>query len=418
MSIRDVAVAARAALPALARSPAGARNLFLERVARNLDENSKALLAENADDVSCARESGNTDAFLDRLALNRGRVESLAGSLRFTASLPDPLYGLEDVVRLDSGLTAGRMRVPLGVIAFICEARPGAVVEAAALAVKSGNAIVCKPGRDSCKSSGFLGAVMRRSLAEAGLPEDAVSVMPSLERDDVLELVSLDGVVDLVIPRGGEGLIRLVAENSRVPVLKHYKGVCHLYVDKGADVETAVKVIVDAKASRPGTCNALECLLVHAGEAEALLSALAPELKRRRVSVRAAKDCLPHLAALGDGAAEIAPGDYDREYLDLTLNVRAVPGLDGALEHIRLHGTNHTEGILTPDLANAMRFAQEADASCVMVNASTRLNDGGVLGLGGEIGISTTKLHAYGPMGLKELTARKFVVMGEGHVRG
>ncbi|MDR1313583.1 MAG: glutamate-5-semialdehyde dehydrogenase [Deltaproteobacteria bacterium] len=418
MSIRAVAEAAKASLPKLAKSTGAARNAFLERAAHNIKRSSKALVAENAEDVSSALASGHTEAFLDRLALNQSRVDGLVKSFLDVAALPDPLYGLEELERMASGLTVGRMRVPLGVIAFICEARPGAAAEAAALTVKSGNAIVCKPGKESAKSSKFLGAIMRRSLAEAGLPEDAVAVIPAMGREEILELVGLDDCVDLAIPRGGEGLIRMVAENAKVPVLKHYKGVCHLYVDAGADLPSAVKVIIDAKASRPAACNALECLLVHEAEAPALLSALAPELKNYRVAVRASKECMGHLAQLGEALTEASEEDFDREYLDLALNVAAVPDLDAALDHIRRHGSRHTESILTNDLANARRFVEEADASCVMVNASTRLNDGGVLGMGGEIGISTTKLHAYGPMGLKELTSRKFVVFGHGHVRG
>ncbi|MDR1081285.1 MAG: glutamate-5-semialdehyde dehydrogenase [Deltaproteobacteria bacterium] len=419
MSIRAVAEAARASLPALARSSGTARSAFLERMAQNIRRSAKALIAENAEDVSASLSAGRTDAFLDRLALDQNRVDSLVRSLLQMASLPDPLYGVEETERLDSGLTVGRMRVPLGLIAFVCEARPGAAAEAAALAVKSGNAMVCKPGKESARSSRFLGAIMKRSLREAGLPEEAVAVLPSMDREEVLELVRLDGVVDLVIPRGGEGLIRLVAENSRVPVLKHYRGVCHLYVDRGADVPSSVRVIIDAKTSRPATCNALECLLVHEEAAPELAEALIPELRNNGVAVRASRSLMDLMRPLGeDLLSEAAPGDFDREYLDLVLNMASVPDLDAALDHIRLHGSNHTESIMTPHLAHAVRFTREADASCVMVNASTRLNDGGVLGLGGEIGISTSKLHAYGPMGLKELTARKFVVMGDGHVRG
>ncbi|MDR3153800.1 MAG: glutamate-5-semialdehyde dehydrogenase [Deltaproteobacteria bacterium] len=418
MSIRATAEAAKASLPYLARSAAGARNLFLERFARNVREGAESLLSANSEDVSLAREAGHPAAFLDRLALTAGRAESLAASLLEVAALPDPLFALEDMERRATGLMVARMRIPLGVIAFICEARPGAAAEAAALAVKSGNAMIVKPGKESARSSKALGDLMKKSLSEAGLPEDAVSVLPSMDREDIRELVSLDGLVDLVIPRGGEGLIRFVAENSRVPVLKHYKGVCHLYVDEGADLEMALKVTVDAKTSRPGTCNALECLLVHAKEAKAFLPRLALALRDKGVSARASAPCLPHLEALGPALSEAVPEDFGREYLDLVLNIAAVPDLDGALAHIRRYGSCHTDGIITRDLGRAGRFLAETDSSCVMVNASTRLNDGGVLGLGSEIGISTSKLHAYGPMGLKELTARKFVVLGEGHVRG
>ncbi|MDR2613116.1 MAG: glutamate-5-semialdehyde dehydrogenase, partial [Deltaproteobacteria bacterium] len=359
MSIKATAEAAKASLPALAKSPASARNAFLERVAYNLKRSARALIAENAEDVSKCLEAGQTDAFLDRLALNQHRVDGLISGLLNIASLPDPLFGVEGFERLDSGLQVGRMRVPLGVIAFICEARPGAVAEAAALAVKSGNAMVCKPGKESARSSRFLGALMKRSLIEAGLPEEAVTVLPVMERSDIVELVSLEHAVDLVIPRGGEGLIRLVAENSRVPVLKHYKGVCHLYADRGCDRDMAVNVIVDGKARRPGTCNALECVLVHEAEAEALLPPLAASLKSNGVAVRASKECLVHMKILGAALTEARPEDWDREYLDLILNVRTVPDLDAALAHIRLHGSNHTETIITRDLANSRRFLAE-----------------------------------------------------------
>jgi glutamate-5-semialdehyde dehydrogenase len=419
MSIRAAAEAAKASLPALARSTARDRDDFLLNLAENIIVNEEAILETNDLDVTRSRSEGRNAAFLDRLTIDPKRLDGLAQGIRDVAALPDPLGGMEDVTRLPSGLTVGRMRVPLGVIAFICEARPGAVVEAAALAVKSGNAIVCKPGSESRECSEILGAIIRHTLDQEGLPEDAVTVLSHAGREGVAELVSLDGLVDVAIPRGGEGLIRQVAESARVPVLRHYKGVCHIYVDSGADLEMALRVILDAKTSRPGTCNALECALVHADEAQFLLPKLAEHLMAAGVQVHASPECLGHMSVMGSGLlSEATAEDFGREFLALEMSVRTVTDMEDALAHIRRYGSNHTEGIVTNDLEAAMRFTRECDASCVMVNASTRLNDGGCLGLGAEIGISTSKLHAYGPMGLKELTSRKFVVLGEGHVRG
>jgi glutamate-5-semialdehyde dehydrogenase len=305
------------------------------------------------------------------------------------------------------------MRIPLGVIGIIYEARPNVTADAAALCLKAGNAVVLRGGSEAIRSNVAIALVLRAALAANGLPEDAVVVIERTDREAVDTMLRQEESIDLIIPRGGEGLIRMVAENSRIPVVRHYKGVCHAYVDEGADLGMAVKVVLNSKAQRPGVCNALETLLVHESEAEAFLPLAWAELAKAGVEVRG---CARTRAIL-PGAAEAGEEDWDAEYLDLILSVRVVPSMDEALEHIRRHGSLHTETILTRDHGRAMRFLREVESSLVLVNASTRFNDGFQLGLGAEIGISTTKIHAFGPMGLKELTTSKFIAFGEGQVR-
>jgi glutamate-5-semialdehyde dehydrogenase len=418
MNLRETAEKAKGALPALAASPGAVRDALLSALAGLLEERSGGILEANREDMAKARAAGLPGPMLDRLELTPPRVRGLAQGIREVASLPDPLGGVEDFKELPSGLRVGRMRVPLGLIAFICEARPGAVAEAAAMALKSGNALLVKPGKESYGSSAAIGALIGEALSGAGLPLGAVAVLSGLPREGILEIVGMDDLVDLVIPRGGEGLVRFVAENSRVPVLKHFKGVCHLYVDKGADPKMAASLAIDGKTNRPGTCNALECLLVHQDEAEGFFKELVPGLVGHKVAVRACPRSKPHLSGLGALLGDASEGDWGREFLGLTLAVRTVPGMGEALAHIARHGSNHTEAIATNDLSRAREFLRKADAGCVLVNASTRLNDGGCLGLGAEMGISTSKLQAYGPMGLLELTSRKFVVLGTGQLRG
>jgi glutamate-5-semialdehyde dehydrogenase len=418
MSLRSAAEAARASLPALAASPAPARNLVLTTLASLIEKNSEKLLELNRRDLENGQKAGLSAPLLDRLELNPARVAGLRAGLLEVAGLPDPLGPIEDFRTLESGLSVGRMRVPLGVIAFICEARPGAVAEAAAMAIKSGNAILAKPGKEARLTSEYVGELIQEALGAASLPAAAAAVLASAGREGVLELLKMDDAIDLVIPRGGEGLIRFVAENSRIPVLRHFKGVCHLYVDEGADLDMAVRLIINSKANRPGTCNALECLLVDGREAPGLFPLLAPEIVKSKIKIRADEAAFQHLDGKIGGLLERAgESDWGREFLDLILAVKVVDGLGGALEHIRLYGSRHTEAIVTRDLDRAQEFLRRADAGCVLVNASTRLNDGGCLGLGAEIGISTTKIQAYGPMGLLELTARKFVAAGSGQLR-
>ena len=411
--VRAWASEAKDAAAVLAAVDTRAKNAALGAIAGVLRERATALVAENARDVEAAEARGVSAALLDRLRLTEARVEAMAAGVEEVIALPDPVGGIDGLARRPNGLLVGRMRVPLGVIAMIYEARPNVAIEASALTLKSGNAILLKGGSEARHSNRALALVLRDALSRAGLPAGAVTLIDETDRAVVEVLVTQDDLIDVVIPRGGEGLIRAVVEKARVPVLQHYKGVCHAFVDRGADLEQAATIVVNAKAQRPGVCNALETLLVHRAEADAFLPLVAARLADRGVVLRGCPETCARVPA-----EPATDDDWAAEYLDLILAVRVVDDLDAAMAHIRRWGSRHTEAILTRDHANAMRFLREVDASCVAVNASTRFNDGNQLGLGAEIGISTTKLHAYGPMGLEELTTRKFVVFGEGQVRG
>ena len=406
--------AARALVPlGRAQKDAGLRAIAASlRGALSRRGHPNALLDENAADVAAARAAGTSEAMVDRLILDEARVGAMADALLEIAAFDDPVGEVIGMKRRPNGLLIGQVRIPLGVIAMIYEARPNVTVDAAALCLKSGNAVLLRGGKEAARSNAALGALVREALVSVGLPADAVQIVPPLGREETKLLVGMTGKIDLVIPRGGEGLIRFVAEHARVPVIQHYKGVCHLFVDEGADVEMALSIIENGKLQRPGVCNSLECLLVHSATAEALLPRLA-SLFARGLEVRGDEATLRLLP----GAVAAVPGDYGCEFLAPILAARVVASLDEALDHIALYGSNHTEAIVTPSYAHAQRFLREADASCVLVNASTRFNDGGELGLGAEIGISTTKLHAYGPMGLESLTALKWIAYGEGQVR-
>ena len=329
------------------------------------------------------------------------------------AAFDDPVGEVVGMKRRPNGLLVGQVRIPLGVVAMIYEARPNVTVDAAALCLKSGNAVLLRGGKEAARSNAALGALVREALASSGLPADAVQVVAPAGHDQIKQLVGLSGKIDLVIPRGGEGLIRFVAEHARVPVIQHYKGVCHLFVDEGADVDMAVRLVENGKLQRPGVCNALECVLVHGAVAERLLPRLAPFCESKRLEVRGDEATRRWLPAARPAEAS----DWGAEFLAPILASRVVASLDEAIDHIARYGSNHTESICTPRYDHAQRFLREVDASCVLVNASTRFNDGGELGLGAEIGISTTKLHAYGPMGLESLTALKWVAYGDGQTR-
>ena len=407
--------AAQAALAArtLALAAPDKRDGALAALAANLAGESRELLKASELDQDEAARAGLPSHMLDRLALTEKRILELIEAVDRVRALASPLGQVEDKKTLPDGLEVARLRIPLGLIAFICEARPGAPVEAGALALKSGNGLIVKTGREMAHAAAALSAVFARSLSSQGLDPRAVTILPFLERESLKELLSLSETIDLVIPRGGEGLIRFVSENSRIPVLKHFKGVCHLYVDEGADLELAIGLTVNGKTQRPSTCNSLEALLVHAAEAEAFLPALGRRLAALGVTLKAdplARKFLPE-------AELAAEGDWGREFLDLILAVKIVPDYEAALDHIARYGSNHTEVIVTRDAARGEHFQRSVEAGCVMINASPRLNDGGCLGLGAEIGISTTRLHAYGPMGLRELTTTRFIVTGQGHQR-
>jgi glutamate-5-semialdehyde dehydrogenase len=402
--------AARAAARGLRTSSADAKNRALAAVADRIRERSPSILAANARDLERGRAGGLSVAMLDRLALDGKRIEALRTSLAEIAAFEDPV-GEATGVRRPAGFTLQKVRTPIGVVLFIYESRPNVTVDAAALCLKAGNAVILRGGSEASESNRALVAAIREGIAAAGVPADAVQFVDRPEHEAIDLLVGEEGRIDLVIPRGGEALIRRVVERSRVPVIKHYKGVCHLYVDASADLEMAVKVVVNSKVQRPGVCNALEKLLVHADAAAAFLPALREAMPQVEL-----RGC-PRTLAILPGTKAAAESDWDEEYLDLVLAVRVVDGCDEACAHIERHGSSHTDGILAADAATIERFVVAVDSAAVVVNASTRLNDGGIFGLGAEIGISTDKLHARGPMGLRELTTYKWVVRGSGDLR-
>ena len=415
--MRLLAEEARMAARALSRAETRQKDLALREAASAIGRHRSEILEASRADVEQARKAGQPAAFLDRLALDPARLEGIAAALGEVASLPDPVGEVTSSWRRPNGLSVRKVRIPLGVVLMVYEARPNVTVEAAALCVKSGNAVILRPGSDALRSSQALAAAFADGLERAGLPPASARVVPVPDREATYALLALDDLIDLAIPRGGPSLIRAVAERSRVPVVKHYQGVCHLFLDETAPVDEAVALAMNGKVQRPGVCNALECLLVHRNAAERLLPPVGRALAGAGVELRTDPGSLAILQRAGVPCVPAREDDYGKEFLDKILAVRVVGDLDGALDHIARYGSMHTEAILTKDIVHAWRFEREVVASAVMVNASTRFNDGGELGLGAEIGISTTKLHAFGPMGLAELTTQKYVVEGRGHVR-
>ncbi len=411
--VRDLAIAAREAQAAIAACDGDTRRALIEVMADQLLAGQGAILSANARDLERAAEAGASKATLDRLMLDAARVQGIADALREVAVQADPLG---ETTRRDvrpNGIVIERQRIPLGLIAMIYEARPNVTAEAAALCLKAGNAVLLRGGSEASASNAAIAACLHTALRDAGLPIAAVSLVADTAREHVLELLQLTDLIDLAIPRGGESLIRFVAEHARVPVIKHYKGVCHLYVDSKADIDKAVGLLIDGKASRPGVCNALETLLVHRDIAAAFLPRALAELRASGVEVRGDEATRAFDAAMQSATDD----DYAAEFLDLVIAARVVDSLDEAIAHIRRHGSDHTEVIATEDPTAVDAFVRAIRSSAVMVNASSRFNDGGQLGLGAEIGISTTRLHAYGPMGVESLTIERFVVRGEGQVR-
>lgn len=417
MTVRELveakARAAKEASRVLALASAKTKQEALLQMARAVEEKRDALLEANRADLERARGRGHPRAFLDRLTLTESRIEEMAVGLRQVAALPDPVGEVVRMWRRPNGMEVGKVRVPLGVIGFIYESRPNVTADAAGLCLKSGNACVLRGGSEALESNAVLAAFLAKAVEKAGLPPEALQFIDVPDREAVEVLLTLDRYVDLVVPRGGEAFVRLVAERATIPVLKHDKGLCHVYVDEDADLGMAQEICLNAKVQRPGVCNAMETLLVHQAVAPALLPPLAARLQEAGVEIRGC----PRTRALLPDAHPATEEDWATEYLDLVLSIRVVDDLEAALTHIREYGSGLAEAIVTASYARARRFLYEVDAACVLVNASTRLVDGQQFGMGAELGISTSKLHARGPVGVEELTTTKFLVLGSGQVR-
>lgn len=411
--VTEIGRQARQASLVLARTPTDRKNRALKAMAGALLESRKTLLEENAKDVEEGRRLGLSAAMIDRLSLTEKSIAAMAKGMEEVAALPDPVGAVTSMWRRPNGLLVGRMRIPLGVIGIIYESRPNVTADAAALCLKSGNAAILRGGSEAIRSNLAISRLFQEALQGASLPPEAVQLIPMTDRRAVTAMLRLDDYIDLIIPRGGEELIRAVVRDSRIPVIKHYKGVCHVFVDEDADQEMALRICLNAKTQRPAVCNAMETLLVHEAIAPSFLPAAGEALAKAGVVLRGC----PRTRAILPDAEPATEEDWTAEYLDLILAVRVVKDLDEAVEHIQKYGSLHTEAIVTKNYERAQRFLAEVNSSTVLVNASTRFSDGFELGLGAEIGISTTKLHAFGPMGLEELTTTKFIIYGNGQVR-
>jgi glutamate-5-semialdehyde dehydrogenase len=409
----DRATEAKEGARVLARALSDQKNAVLIEMASALKKRSKELITENKKDLHFARKKGLSKALIDRLTLNEKRVDEMAKGLAEVAALPDPVGEITKMWQRPNGMSVGKMRVPIGVIGIIYESRPNVTADAAGLCLKAGNAVILRGGSEALHSNKAIVKVLRDALKKQGLHPGAITFIDIPDREAIMEMLKLEGTVDLIIPRGGEALIRAVTENSRIPVLKHYKGVCHVFVDRDADLIMAEEICFNAKVQRPGTCNAMETLLVDEAIAEGFLPAMMKKYEKAGVELRG---CQKTLAIYPD-IPGVQEEDFYREYLDLILNVKVVGDMDEAMEHIARYGSAHSDSIITMNHGRAMRFLREVDSSAVFVNASTRLNDGFQFGLGAEIGISTDKIHARGPMGLEELTCTKFIVLGNGQLR-
>lgn len=411
--IGRIAKEARQASLKMAILPTAAKDDLLRDMARALADNTSLLLEANRTDLAAGEAKGLSAAMLDRLMLDEARIQGMADAVREVAALPDPVGEVTRMWKRPNELMVGKMRIPLGVIGIIYEARPNVTADAAALCLKSGNAVILRGGSEAYHSNMAIAGVLRGVMEQHGLPAAALALIPFVEREAIPEMLKQEESIDLIIPRGGEGLIRFVVEHSRIPVIKHYKGVCHIFVDRSADFDMAARIIVNAKVQRPGVCNSLETLLIHREAAPAFVPRIARELTDLRVELRGDEAFRSHAPEAGVATEE----DWYAEYLDLILACRVVDDLDDAIAHINKYGSLHTESIITSDYGNAQRFIREINSSTVVVNASTRFSDGNQLGLGAEIGISTTKLHSFGPMGLEDLTTTKFIIYGDGQIR-
>ena len=417
MDIREemlaLAVAAQKASRQMAVLSSGVKNELLVQMATALEAAEVGLQQENEKDLQAAREKGMAAAMLDRLTLTGDRIKAMADGLREVAALPDPVGEVTGMWLRPNGIQVGRQRIPLGVIGIIYESRPNVTADAAGLCLKSGNAVVLRGGSEAIHSNRAIGAVLQQVMVSMGLPAAALQVVTTSDRNAVTELLKLEEQIDLIIPRGGEGLIRFVSEHSRIPVIKHYKGVCHTYVDAAADLQMAEQICINEKVQRPGVCNSMETLLVHRDVADQFLPQITAAMRNNGVELRGCEKSRQIVADMNPASEE----DWHAEYLDLILAVRVVDGYPQAKEHIEAYGSLHTEVIITESYPLAQQFLREINSSVVMVNASSRFSDGNQLGLGAEIGISTSKLHSFGPMGLEDLTTRKFVVLGNGQIR-
>ena len=412
-TVVGMAKASRAASLEIAKCPSDKKNEVLVAIANNIEKRTSHIQEENQKDLARAKKMGLTDAMIDRLTVTDATIKSMSQGLREVAQLNDPVGSTSKAWLRPNGLKVSRMRIPLGVIGIIYESRPNVTIDAAGLCLKAGNAVILRGGSEALSSNQALAGIVGQVLGETGLPPETVQVVPVRDRKAVNVLLNQEEFVDLIIPRGGEGLIRFVVEHSTIPVLKHYKGVCHVFVDEGADIEMAQEICYNSKVQRPGVCNAMETMLVHQSMAQEFLPKMAERFVKTGVEIRGC----PETCRILPGAHKAGESDWPEEYLDLILAVRVVEDMEQAISHIAEYGSSHTEAVVTRDFNRGNRFVREVDSSVVLVNASTRFNDGGELGLGAEIGISTSKLHAFGPMGVEELTTTKFLVFGDGQVR-
>ncbi|MGB7574711.1 MAG: glutamate-5-semialdehyde dehydrogenase [Thermodesulfobacteriota bacterium] len=411
--VRKMARKAQEASRQLAQLSTATKNMALLEMAEDLEQNQERLMEENRRDLAAGEKAHLSSSLIDRLRLTPLVIRGMAEGLREVARLPDPVGEVTKMRKRPNGLMVGRMRIPLGVIGIIYESRPTVTADASGLCLKSGNSVILRGGSEAFHSNQAIGQILRKVLVGMGLPQEAIQIFPHTEREAIREMLQLEGTIDLIIPRGGEELIRFVTKHSKIPVIKHYKGVCHIFVDETADLEMASRVCLNAKVQRPGVCNAMETLLVHEKVASRFLPKVAKVFQKEGVELRGCSRTKKVLSHIKEAREE----DWSQEYLDLILSIKVVKGIEEAIEHIARYGSSHTEAIITSDYRNAQRFLREVNSSCVLVNASTRFNDGFELGLGAEIGISTSKLHAFGPMGLEELTTTKFIVYGEGQIR-
>jgi glutamate-5-semialdehyde dehydrogenase len=414
LEVKEMAKKAKKASYQLARLSTDKKNKALGEMADDLERNRNLLIGENQKDLGAGERAHLSSAMIDRLRLTQAVIQGMAEGLREVARLPDPVGEVVKMWRRPNGLMVGKMRIPIGVIGIIYESRPNVTADAAGLCLKSGNSVILRGGSEAFHSNQAIGHILQKALTKIGLPEEAVQIFPRTEREAIQEMLQLENEIDLIIPRGGEELIRFVMDHSKIPVIKHYKGVCHIFVDESADLEMTTRICLNAKVQRPGVCNAMETLLVHEKVAGQFLPKIAGALRKEGVELRGCPETRKILSNIKEAKEE----DWYQEYLDLILSIRVVKGIEEAMQHIATYGSLHTEAILTTDYQNAQSFLREVHSSCVLVNASTRFNDGFELGLGGEIGISTSKLHAFGPMALEELTITKFIVYGEGQIRG